>query len=89
MTVLVSRDGDFVRFAVRDTGEGIPPENLERIFESFTQAQSQAGGGRLGLGLSIAKEIVGSHRGRIWVESPGQGQGSTFFFTIPVPKVGG
>jgi signal transduction histidine kinase len=81
--VSVSRAGDFVQFAVRDTGEGIAPENLDTIFESFNQAKSRAGGGRLGLGLSIAKEIIGSHKGRIWVESPGLGQGSTFYFTIP------
>ena len=87
--VAVSPAGDCVQFAVRDTGEGIAPENLDTIFESFNQAQSQAGGGRLGLGLSIAKEIVGSHKGKIWVESPGLGQGSTFYFTIPVPKSGG
>ncbi len=84
--IAVSRTGDHVQFAVRDTGEGIAPENLNTIFESFNQAKSQAGGGRLGLGLSIAKEIVGSHRGQIWVESPGLGQGATFHFTIPVPK---
>ncbi|MDD5629989.1 MAG: response regulator [Elusimicrobia bacterium] len=88
VTVLVSRDGDCVRFAIRDTGEGIVPENLDSIFESFNQAKSQAGGGRLGLGLSIAKEIIGSHKGRIWVESPGLGRGSTFYFTIPVPRTG-
>ena len=87
--VAVSPAGDHVQFAVRDTGEGIAPENLDTIFESFNQAKSQAGGGRLGLGLSIAKEIVGSHKGKIWVESPGLGKGSTFYFTIPVPKAGG
>jgi signal transduction histidine kinase len=79
---------DGVQFAIRDTGEGIAPENLSMIFESFNQAKSQAGGGRLGLGLSIAKEIIGSHKGRIWVESPGLDKGSTFYFTIPVPKPG-
>jgi signal transduction histidine kinase len=87
--VAVSPAGDHVQFAVRDTGEGIAPENLDTIFESFNQAKSQAGGGRLGLGLSIAKEIVGSHKGKIWVESPGLGKGSTFYFTIPVPRSGG
>jgi signal transduction histidine kinase len=88
VTVSVSRAGDHVQFAVRDTGEGIAPENLDTIFESFNQAKSRAGGGRLGLGLSIAKEIVGSHKGRIWVESPGLGRGSTFYFAIPAPKPG-
>jgi len=77
--------GDAVEFAVRDTGEGIASEDLPNIFDSFCQAKSQAGGGRLGLGLSIAKEIVASHKGRLWVESPGLGQGATFHFTIPIP----
>ncbi|HAM35557.1 MAG TPA: hypothetical protein DEB40_01995 [Elusimicrobia bacterium] len=86
VTVLAERRDDAVVFAVRDTGEGIAPENISKIFESFCQAQSQAGGGRLGLGLSIAKEIADIHKGRIWVESPGLGQGSTFYFTIPIPK---
>ncbi len=86
VAVLVSRQGDAVRFAVRDTGEGIAPEDVDTIFESFCQAQSQAGGGRLGLGLTIAKEIVESHKGRIWVESPGRDRGAMFLFTLPVPR---
>ena len=89
VAVLVSRGSGpvpAVQFAVRDTGEGLAPENLTTIFESFCQTKSQAGGGRLGLGLSIAKEIVESHKGMIWVESPGQGKGSTFYFTIPIPQ---
>ncbi len=72
-----------VRFAVQDSGEGIAPGDLQKIFQSFYQGRGQAGGGRLGLGLSISKEIVESHKGRLWVESPGQGRGATFFFTIP------
>ncbi|MFA6003665.1 MAG: ATP-binding protein [Elusimicrobiota bacterium] len=78
--------GDGVEFAVRDTGEGIAAEDLGKIFDSFCQAKSQAGGGRLGLGLSIAKEIVESHKGRLWVESPGRDKGATFHFTIPAAK---
>jgi signal transduction histidine kinase len=75
-----------VRFAVRDTGEGIPPQDIRKIFESFYQSSSSGQGGRLGLGLSISREIVQSHGGRIWVESEGLGKGSTFFFTIPATK---
>jgi signal transduction histidine kinase len=71
-----------IQVAVRDSGEGIAPEELDKIFRSFYQGKGQHGG-RLGLGLSISKEIVEAHRGRLWVESPGTGQGSTFSFTIP------
>ncbi|HVE13184.1 MAG TPA: hybrid sensor histidine kinase/response regulator [Elusimicrobiota bacterium] len=74
-----------VQFAVIDTGEGIKPEELQKIFESFYQPQTQGGQhGRLGLGLSISREIVQSHGGRIWVASEGLGKGATFFFTVPV-----
>ena len=81
-----------MRFAVSDTGEGIDPSEIRRIFQSFYQPATVAGGaggGRLGLGLSISKEIVHSHGGKIWVESDGKGKGATFFFTIPVKKNGG
>ncbi len=72
-----------IQLAVRDSGEGISPEDCGKIFQSFYQGKGQAGGGRLGLGLSIAKEIVEAHKGRLWVESPGLGKGATFLFTIP------
>ena len=71
-----------VRFAVRDTGIGIPAEDVPRIFERFYRVDKSRAGSGTGLGLSIAKHIVETHRGRIWAESI-EGQGSTFFFTIP------
>ena len=86
IAVWVARRGGEVEFTVDDTGEGIAPEDLTKIFESFCQTKSQAGGGRLGLGLSIAKEIVESHQGRLWAESAGLGQGAAFHFTIPVSE---
>jgi signal transduction histidine kinase len=70
-------------FAVQDTGEGIAPEEHEKIFQSFCQGSGQKERGRLGLGLSISKEIVESHGGAIRVESPGPGKGATFSFTLP------
>jgi two-component system phosphate regulon sensor histidine kinase PhoR len=76
-------DGEFVRFAVRDTGAGIPQDDLERIFERFYKADRARSGGGTGLGLSISRHLVEAHGGRIWVEST-EGRGSTFFFTIPV-----
>ncbi|MFH1726329.1 MAG: hybrid sensor histidine kinase/response regulator [Elusimicrobiota bacterium] len=74
-----------IQFAVKDTGEGIEPGEIKKIFESFYQSTGVGGQqGRLGLGLSIAKEIVHSHGGTIWVESEGRGKGATFYFTVPV-----
>jgi signal transduction histidine kinase len=70
-----------VKFAVRDTGPGIPPEHLPHVFDRYWQAKSTAKLGT-GLGLSIAKGIVEAHGGRIWVESE-PGQGAAFLFTLP------
>ena len=72
-----------VRFAVRDTGIGIPVEDIPRIFERFYRVDKSRTGSGTGLGLSIARHIVEAHKGRIWVESI-EGQGSTFCFAIPV-----
>jgi two-component system phosphate regulon sensor histidine kinase PhoR len=72
-----------VRFAVHDTGVGIPAEDIPRIFERFYRVDKSRTGSGTGLGLSIAKHIVEAHKGRIWVESR-EGEGSTFYFTIPL-----
>jgi PAS domain S-box-containing protein len=71
-------------FFVRDTGEGIPREAFERIFEKFGQVDSRKGGRKMstGLGLTFCKMAVEAHGGRIWVESE-PGEGSTFQFTLP------
>jgi len=76
-------EAEFVRFSVRDTGVGIPADDLERIFERFFKADRARSGGGTGLGLSISRHLVEAHGGRIWAEST-EGQGSTFYFTIPV-----
>jgi len=70
-----------VRIEVKDTGEGILPEFRERIFEKFFQVPGAMSGGS-GLGLTIAREIVLAHGGKIGVESD-VGKGSTFWFTLP------
>jgi two-component system sensor histidine kinase BaeS len=72
---------------VADTGAGIPPEHLPHIFDRFyrvDKSRSRQAGGGSGIGLTISKHLVESHGGRIWVESSGEGQGSTFTFTLPI-----
>ena len=71
-----------VRFAIQDTGVGIPADEVSRIFERFYRVDKSRTGRGTGLGLSIAKHIVEAHGGRIWAEST-EGEGSTFYFTIP------
>ena len=72
---------DEVAVFVQDTGPGIPPEHLDRIFERFYKTDSSRSGGGSGLGLAIAKHIIEGHGGRIWAESQ-PGEGAVFTFTL-------
>jgi PAS domain S-box-containing protein len=83
-SVVISAEvrGREVEIAVRDSGQGILPENLGRIFDRFFQEKPRFEG--VGVGLSICRAIVEGHGGRIWAESPGRGQGSTLHFTLPL-----
>jgi two-component system phosphate regulon sensor histidine kinase PhoR len=81
--VSARKEGGWVQFSVRDTGVGIQPEDLPRVFERFYKADQSRSGGGTGLGLSIARHTVEAHGGRIWAESL-PGKGSTFSFTLPL-----
>lgn len=81
---------DRVCISVADTGPGIPPEDCERIFEPFCQGSNNLwrDRGGSGLGLSISKQFIEMHGGRIWLESQ-VGAGTTFHFELPVsPPIG-
>lgn len=85
ITIAVRPLGEEVELAVADTGVGIPPENMPRIFERYWTVRGNAPKGGTGLGLAIARSIVEAHGGRIWAESA-VGQGSTFRFTLRVAR---
>jgi two-component system phosphate regulon sensor histidine kinase PhoR len=83
LTLSARRENDRVVFQVADTGVGIAPVDLERIFERFYKADRARSGGGTGLGLSIARHLVEAHGGRIWAESE-PGKGSIFYFSLPI-----
>ncbi len=79
--------GEFIEFAIRDDGRGIPEDKLDEVFSRFHQvdssdAREKAG---FGLGLSISRSIVERLGGRIWARN-NAGAGATFFFTLPAPR---
>ena len=82
--VLLAEVGEgLVRFAVKDSGVGIPVDDVPRIFERFYRVDKSRSGGGTGLGLSISRHLVESHGGQIWAESR-EGEGSTFYFTLQI-----
>lgn len=77
--------GKYIQLIVRDTGSGIPKDDLISIFDRFVQARSRRKGknGGTGLGLAFCRKVMDIHRGFIWAESR-EGRGSTFFLLFPV-----
>jgi signal transduction histidine kinase len=71
-------DNDHVLISVSDTGVGLPPEQLDQMFEAFFTTKPQG----TGMGLSISRSIIGAHEGRLWAEAKTP-TGATFLFTLP------
>jgi hypothetical protein len=71
-------EGDRVRVTVRDTGAGIDPQSVDKIFDAFYTTKSSG----MGIGLSVSRSIIERHHGRLWAE-PNEGQGATVAFSIP------
>jgi len=86
VTVRAWQENQALLIAVQDSGIGLDPQHLAHIFERFyrvDKSRSRAGGGS-GIGLTISRHLVEAHGGRLWVASPGAGQGSTFTFSLPL-----
>jgi two-component system sensor histidine kinase KdpD len=86
ITLSASTDRRELVVKVSDQGLGLPPGEIDKIFDRFHRVQSEVsrGIGGTGLGLAICKGLVEAHGGRIWAESEGEGRGSTFRFTLPL-----
>jgi signal transduction histidine kinase len=87
----VRRDGNDVVVSVRDSGIGIPPEALARVFDMFAQVHRAAGRGQggLGIGLTMVKSLVELHHGSVEARSAGPGHGSEFVVRLPLAPDGG
>ena len=81
-----ANSGEFIEISVTDTGIGLEPQNLKQIFGQFEQVENSASRKYqgTGLGLSLTKNLVGLHGGKIWATSEGKNCGATFSFTLPV-----
>ncbi|MDT8337458.1 MAG: ATP-binding protein, partial [Candidatus Izemoplasmatales bacterium] len=86
VTLITEVTGDYMHFAVKDSGRGIDPEEAKKLFTKFVRgfgiAQVNPDGS--GLGLYVARRLTEAHHGEIWVESEGVGKGSTFQVKIPL-----
>ena len=85
INVSLSCNGQYITIKISDTGIGIAPEDIPKLFTKFTRAKDAFRTNVIGtgLGLYIAKQMVEAQDGKIWVESDGLGKGSTFFIQLP------
>ncbi len=86
ITLMASVERDKIVFRVRDTGQGLLPEEIPQVFNEFWQSEDMHGTGiGTGLGLAISKYLIQAHSGKIWLESE-KGIGTTVSFTIPIAR---
>lgn len=83
VSINVRRTGDVIEVNVADTGAGVPPEELPRLFDKFYKVNSGKRSGGVGLGLAISKGLVEAHGGRIWANNA-KGGGLEITFTLPI-----
>lgn len=82
LRILTTAEADGgVKVAVEDSGIGVQPEQMARLFDAFYTTKPEG----MGMGLSICRSIAESHGGRLWAE-PSAGPGATFYFTLPGSK---
>lgn len=85
ITVHFEQTANDVEVRVTDTGRGVAPDVAPTLFEKYTRGKDAAtAASGLGLGLYVAKVVIEQNNGKIWVESPGEGKGSTFAFSLPI-----
>ncbi|MCX5712522.1 MAG: PAS domain-containing sensor histidine kinase [Candidatus Omnitrophica bacterium] len=83
ITISTSMGNNYIQVSVADTGPGIKEEDMQKIFDRFVQIKKRPGS--TGLGVSICKEIIEAHNGKIWVDSE-FGKGSVFYFILPIEE---
>lgn len=88
ITARLIRDGVYARIEVQDEGQGLTQEDMSKLFGQFQRLSAQPTGGETatGLGLSIVKQIVELHGGKIWAESEGKNKGATFIVELPLAE---
>ena len=81
-------DGSFIQVSIKDTGDGLTRDQTDRLFDAFYKTDdSRHKLDSTGLGLTICKNIIEKHGGKIWADSHGAGTGSTIYFTLPSTEV--
>ncbi len=90
ISVRLERDGSRAHLSVADRGRGLEPKECKKVFRMFYRVRRSGEPARgSGLGLFIVKTVALRHRGKVWVESPGPGQGATFHLVLPLAPQGG